>query len=98
VALPDGSVTLACPGSEESSVYEGAVHHDAFDRLGDLALPVTLAGAATGGDIDAGLLERLAGRIPGAVATPLGGVTHFGPMEDPDRIAALIVDALAGGR
>lgn len=92
--LPGGAVTLACPGPEESSVYEGAVRNDAFERLDELRLPVTFAGAAAGGDLDPELLGRQAKPIPGATVTVVDGVTHFGPMEDPDRIAGLIVDAL----
>lgn len=89
---PDGTVGLACPGPEESSVYEGATRHHAYDHLGDLHLPVTLAGAADGGDVDPSLLGDLAGRIPGARVETLAGVSHFGPMEEP----ALVAEAMAG--
>jgi pimeloyl-ACP methyl ester carboxylesterase len=93
--LAGGAVALACPGPEEASVYEGAVRNDAFERLGELDLPVTLAGAAAGGDVDPDLIRRQASEVPGAAVELLEGVGHFGPMEDPDRIARLIVDAVA---
>ncbi len=91
---PDGTVALSCPGDEEASVYEGATLHHAYDRLGEMNLPVTVAGSAERGDIGPELLSDLAGRIPGARLEPLRGVTHFGPMEEPGRVADEMARAL----
>lgn len=91
---PDGTVVLACPGDEEATVYEGAPRHDGYDHLGDLHLPVTVAGSAEGRDIGPELLAELAGQIPSARLALLTGVSHFGPMKDPDLVATAIVEAL----
>lgn len=94
IAQPDGTVALSCPGDEEASVYEGATRHHAYDHLGEMDLPVTVAGSAEGGDLDPAVLGDLAGRIRGARLEPLRGVTHFGPMEEPARVADEITRAL----
>lgn len=94
ITQPDGTMALSCPGDEEASVYEGATRHHAYDRLGQMELPVTVAGSAEGGDIDPVLLGELAGRIPGAHLRPIRGVTHFGPMEEPALVADEITRAL----
>lgn len=93
-AQPDGTVALSCPGDEEASVYEGATRHHAYEHLGEMDLPVAVAGSAEDGDIDPALLGDLAGRIRGARLHPLRGVTHFGPMEQPVRLADEITRAL----
>ncbi|MDQ2724807.1 MAG: hypothetical protein M3Y36_04850, partial [Actinomycetota bacterium] len=94
IAQPDGTVALSCPGDEEASVYEGATRHHAYDHLGEMDLPVTVAGSAEGRDLDPAVLGDLAGRIRGARLEPLRGVTHFGPMEEPARVADEITRAL----
>lgn len=91
---PNGTVVLACPGAEESSVYDGALRHDAYQHLGELDLPVTIAGAAHGGDLDHLLLDDLASHIPGARLETYPGVSHFGPMEEPEMVGEAISRAL----
>lgn len=87
--LPDGSVTLRCRPQDESSVFE--YHHSGVrDRLGDLTVPYLVA---VGGD---GGRPALAGRQAAAANPNLELVgypdlSHFGPLQDPDRIGADIL-------
>jgi pimeloyl-ACP methyl ester carboxylesterase len=59
-------------------------------RLAGIGAPVVLAH----GDRDSAdyrvIAEALAGRIPGAVLEPLGGVGHTAPITDPELVAASI--------
>jgi pimeloyl-ACP methyl ester carboxylesterase len=96
VDRPDGTVALACPGEEEATVYEGAPHQPAYRQLPELRLPVTVAGSADGSALGAELLRHLAERIPGGRSEILEGLSHFGPMEDPERIAAAIAETCSG--
>ena len=81
----------------EAAVYEGAPTHPGWSRLPSVACPVAVM---TGEHTDAvgGDLARLqAERIPGGRVEVVPGVGHFGPMEDPPRLARAVADALLGG-
>jgi len=61
-----------------------------WDRLGELALPVTLVA----GDRDpkyVDLARRMAERIAGAEVVVVPGVGHAVHLEDPDAVAALLI-------
>jgi pimeloyl-ACP methyl ester carboxylesterase len=67
---------------------------DAFSRLEELSLPVTIAV----GDLDAEevqtLCRTLAARIPGARLRVLDGVAHLPSLERPAEVADLVNDAI----
>jgi pimeloyl-ACP methyl ester carboxylesterase len=94
---PDGGVTLVLPGPEEATCYEGAISHGAWDHLGELDLPVTVAGAGAGDVGPSAWVDDIAGRIRDARTERFDGLSHFGPMEDPGRVGAAASAALAGG-
>jgi pimeloyl-ACP methyl ester carboxylesterase len=61
-----------------------------WDRLGELALPVTLVA----GDRDpkyVDLARRMAERIAGAEVVVVPGAGHAVHLEDPDAVAALLI-------
>ncbi|HET6949075.1 MAG TPA: alpha/beta hydrolase [Acidimicrobiales bacterium] len=92
----DGMVALKCTPEVEARVFEGGLGQQAFARLGEVRCPVTVA--VGGEDVGPALLGP-----PVAAALPRGrlerheGLTHFGPMEDPARMAAAVRAALALG-
>lgn len=93
--LPDGTVTLRCRPEVEAATYEMGPVHDAFEHLGELTCPVTVA---RGGDTGPGP----AALVPGVVdALPKGRIEehpqlgHFGPLQDPSSIAAAVASAIA---
>jgi pimeloyl-ACP methyl ester carboxylesterase len=94
VPRADGTVGLSCRATEESSVYEGAYRHHAYEHLGDIDIPVTVACGEFGGDLGLDLLGDIAGRLPHGRLEPTAGCGHFGPMEAPDRVAAAILASL----
>jgi pimeloyl-ACP methyl ester carboxylesterase len=89
--LPDGTVRLLCRGEDEARVYEGAVAHAAWPALGQMAAPVTLACGEVGPHFDETMLRAMAARTRRARVDVLPSVGHFGPMEDPERVAASII-------
>jgi pimeloyl-ACP methyl ester carboxylesterase len=90
----DGSLELRLSPSEESTIYEGAADHDAYEHLPELRLPVTIAGGSDGGDLGLSLVRDLSERIPGGRFEHHPNLSHFGPMEDPAGVAGAITSAL----
>ena len=88
--LPDGTVRLRCRRDNEARVYERAAEHDGYANLGRVACPVTLACGELTISTPRSQLERLAARLPRVRVEELRGLRHFGPLEDPARVAAAI--------
>jgi pimeloyl-ACP methyl ester carboxylesterase len=69
---------------------------DAWNRLDEVRVPVTVAC----GDLDAPFLidrnRELAKRLPDARYRVLPGMAHQPYLEQPDRVAQLIIDTIAG--
>ncbi len=95
-AQPDGSVRIKCRGATEAAIYRMARHSAVFERLGGLGCPVTVAtgraddsrpGPETFG-------PTVATTIPHGRLERFDDLGHFGPLEDPARVAASIVAAL----
>jgi pimeloyl-ACP methyl ester carboxylesterase len=97
--LPAGSgegYELACPPALEASMYQNALRTDPYAWMDGVAAPVTLIRATAGSRGDAmdfsqsPTWPRLGARI-GAVRDELWtDNSHFIPMEDPARVAALL--------
>lgn len=85
---PDGSVELKCRREDEAQVFRVGVEHRGYDHLPEVACPATVAAGAlpTGGPAD--LAPLVAERLPSAEFVAHDGLGHFGPLEDPARIAA----------
>ena len=81
----DGSVTLRCRPEVEASVFE---HHQAGGYEAALAInkPV-MAGAATMHDMVGEQIYKAAERNPNLEVTQYSGLTHFGPLEQPEMMA-----------
>lgn len=95
-AQPDGTVTLKCLPAVESEVYRMGSQHGAFERLGEVQPPVTVASGAVlpfgPSAFAASIVEALAhGRLESH--PDLG---HFGPLEDPALIASCIRRSMQG--
>lgn len=92
----DGTVVLKCRPDHEALVYEMATAHDGFGRLPDVACPVVLACGERSEAACAPQAAQYAARLPEALTTELGDLGHFGPLEDPARLAASIREAFTG--
>lgn len=93
--VPEG-VRLKCDPAHEAEVYRMMGEHRAFAGFGSIACPVTLVCGADTDAIGPRLIAAQAAALPHGRTEVLDGLGHFGPMEDPDRIAASIATALAG--
>lgn len=92
--LADGSVTMKCPREVEATIFENP-DRSAFDRLGEVAAAVTVV-VGTDADPPAMAAPLIAEQLPNATLVRFDDLTHFGPFQDPPRIAASITAALFG--
>ena len=90
-----GGVELLCGTEVEAQIYEAAPLSGAFDRLKDVGAPVALACGALHPDINPDQLDAIAGQLARAHVEVYAGLSHFGPLEDPSRVAAGVLAALA---
>ena len=88
--LESGEVRLKCRGGDEARVYEGGSAHGAFEHLGEVSVPVFLAGGAQPGSFGPQVMGAQHERLPRSELEIMEELGHFGPLEDPARIAAAI--------
>ena len=94
--LDDGTVRLKCRGEIEARTYEMAGGHGAVERLGELQCPVTfVCGGVTDTPFGPEFIARLAEAVPDGRTEVFDDLGHFGPLQDPDAIAASIRRAFA---
>ncbi len=92
---PDGRIVLKCRGEMEARVFEGAmVGLEIADRLGEITAPVTVV-ASGDGQNPARLAPAIADALPHGRLVRMDDLTHFGPFQDPARVAAAIIADLA---
>lgn len=97
-ARPDGSIALKCRPEHEAQVYRMGAQHRAFERLGQVTCPVTVAVGAVTPYGPAAVAEQIASALPAGRLETHPDLGHFGPLEDPPAIAAAIRAALIGSR
>ncbi|MDQ3978928.1 MAG: alpha/beta hydrolase [Actinomycetota bacterium] len=91
----DGSVTLRCRREVEAEIYSRAVEGDRFARLAEVECPVTVACGGATDAIRPNVAEQQVAALPHARLVVFDGLGHFGPLEDPPRVAAAIRRDLA---
>lgn len=97
---PEGDgFELACPPVLEASVYLGSVCSDPYSMVSNVTAPVTILRAPSGpmdGSINfthSPTWPGLVNRFSNAKEVFVSDLTHFMPMQDPDRIAGYVLDA-----
>ena len=89
---------LACTPEVEAEFYRTGPAHDAWDRLGDLTLPVTLVAGEHSTTHHGAYLEELVARFGSSPAVDVvSGASHFVVMERPEVIAAHVAARLPAG-
>lgn len=96
--LEDGTVRLRCRGADEAQVYRMGGSHHAWDGLPGVACPTTVAIGGAGGTITPEHGARLAERLPAGRLEVFDELGHFGPLEDPGRVARSVAAALTVAR
>lgn len=90
----EGGVRLKCRGDTEARIYSMGMAHDAYRDLSSLACPVTLACGSETTAIGPATIDALAQPIAAATTEVFDGLGHFGPLEDPERVASSILAGL----
>lgn len=96
----DGGYALACPPLLEASIYASAAHNDPAAAVAAVTCPVTVLRARSGersGKLDFSVSPTdpaLASRFREGRDLHWPDVSHFIPMEVPDRLAALIAQEI----
>jgi pimeloyl-ACP methyl ester carboxylesterase len=86
--LPDGTVRLRCRAESEASTFQMEVEVT-VDRFTGVELPVTVAVGQRDGESGPALLApALVDALPGAQLLGYPHLSHFGPLQDPDTVAA----------
>ena len=87
----DGTVELKCAPEDEAATYAMGVANGIYQRLSEISCPVLVA---CGEHTDA-IVPKLGGmiveRLPRGTLEVVPGLGHFGPLEDPDAVAASIL-------
>jgi pimeloyl-ACP methyl ester carboxylesterase len=91
--VPGGEVELKCEPEVEAAVFDASFASPIFPRLDDVRCPVTVAVGGDGG-LPARLAPLVVDALPDGHLESYPELTHFGPMEDPARLAAAIRAAL----
>ena len=91
----DGSIVLKCRPESEARTYEMGGRHRAFEHLDDVTTEVTVVV----GELDAGqgpglVAPLIAAALPNGREIIEPDLGHFGPLEDPQRIAEAIATAV----
>jgi pimeloyl-ACP methyl ester carboxylesterase len=92
--MEGGGIRLRCRREHEAQVYAQGFSHDAYAHLSEVRCPVTLACGADTDGFGPDLLEAFARRLaePSVVVFP--GMGHFGPLEDPAKVARSVLSRL----
>jgi len=87
----DGSVVLKCRPENEARTYEMGSQHRAFDHLTETTTLVTVAVGELDAQQGPGMVAPLiAAALPNGREVVEPDLGHFGPLEDPARIAEAI--------
>ena len=92
---PDGTVRLKCRAETEASVFE-ATGQITLAAVAGTALAVVVARGGEGESPIAALSPRLVDALPGATLRTYAHLGHFGPLQDPDSVAADVLALTAG--
>jgi len=92
---PDGTVTLKCRPEIEAAVFRMGGVHQAFEHLGEVSCPVTVGVGEVTGFGPAAAAVSVVERVPRGHLDEFPDLGHFGPLEDPARIATRVLAAFA---
>lgn len=84
----DDTVTLKCLPEREAQNYGMGGAQGAFERLGELSLPVVVAHGRSRQPGPAMIAPMVAGQITDSRVRSYDDLEHFGPLAAPERVAA----------
>ena len=86
----DGSRVLACSPTTEAEYYRMAPAHGAWERLGEIACPVTMLVGEHSDSHPPEFASRLISRFSDGHLVTVRGSGHFLPMEKPAAVAEAV--------
>lgn len=86
----EGIIKLKCAPEHEARNFEMGAIHDTFDRLKNLSVKTWIVTGAQQANQPSGFAVNIAEQIPNSVLTVWQDLGHFGPMQNPERLARLI--------
>ena len=89
--VPGGGVELKCHPDHEASVYAMGVMNGLWPLLPSIKAPTVIACGESSDTITPAYATAIARRMPNAELLTMPGVGHFGPMQDPEAVAAAIL-------
>jgi pimeloyl-ACP methyl ester carboxylesterase len=92
---PDGTVALKCRPEVESAIFRMASDNGAFEHLGQVSCPVTIARGAEESFGPAAFAQPVVDALPRGRLVTFDHLGHFGPLERPAEVATAIVADLA---
>lgn len=95
--LPDGTVRLRCDPADEARIYGAGFASRGFERLGEVACPVTVAYGEASDDLGRAVAGRVAGALAAGTLVGLAGLGHLGPLEGPATVARAVARSLQAG-
>lgn len=87
------AITLTCPRQDESGLYRLGRYHGLFERLGEITCPVVIASGARQPGTPSHFASAVAAALDLSRFLQYPDLGHFGPKQDPARIAADIGEA-----
>ncbi len=85
---------IKCRPSVEADLFREGLNHDTWDRVTEIAVPVTIV-VGEHSETHAGpVASALAERFSDATVVVVPGAGHFVPMERPDVIASIVAEIL----
>ncbi|MDQ6927885.1 MAG: alpha/beta hydrolase [Actinomycetota bacterium] len=91
VEADDPAVTLRCAPEVEAEIYLNGATNDGFSDLSRVGCPVVIARGTERGALERDIAEAQVAALANATLEDFDGLSHFGPLEDPARVAAKVV-------
>ena len=89
----DGTVELKCKPEHEAAMYRMSFVHGAYERFPEIRCPVVLACGEHTDAFPPALVARQAEPLPDVRIEVFPDLGHFGPLQDPDTVAASLAKA-----
>jgi len=90
----DGPVELRCRREDEAAVYAHGLAHDAFAHLDRISCEVIFACGERTDAFGPDLIKMFASRTARSSIVVFPGLSHFGPLEDPQAVAFSVIEEL----
>jgi pimeloyl-ACP methyl ester carboxylesterase len=94
----DGIVMLKCVPGLEARMYQHDGSLDLFEAMARITVPVLIVRGEQTDRLPRASAERATRMIPHATLVEMPAVGHFAPMEEPERLAELVVPFLLAPR